>query len=67
MGRKIEVNISPDGDRISIEAIGYNGNECELKTRGLISSIGVPTITDYKQEYWNQIVEEKIDVENSNG
>ncbi|MEM4360027.1 MAG: hypothetical protein QXT45_05825 [Candidatus Bilamarchaeaceae archaeon] len=66
MKKKIEINISPDGDRITVEALDYNGNECELKVKELIRPIGIPTMIDYKQEYWNQIVEDKIDVENSN-
>lgn len=53
MKQKIEVVISPDG-AISVEAVGYEGKDCEEATRFLEQALGQVQQRQHKPEYYRQ-------------
>jgi hypothetical protein len=53
MKRTIEVKVSPQGD-ISIDAVGFQGTDCEHATRFLEEALGVVGQKVKKPEFYQQ-------------
>jgi hypothetical protein len=51
MKRTIEILVSPNGD-ISINAIGFQGADCEKATKALEEALGVVSRREKKPEYY---------------
>ena len=49
--RGLQIDIKKDGT-ISIEALGYEGNECEQISSSFEEALGVVTEKEYKPEYY---------------
>jgi hypothetical protein len=51
MARSIEVTVSPSGD-IAINAVGFQGADCEKATKALEEALGVASNRVKKPEYY---------------
>lgn len=49
----LQIDIKKDGS-ISIEALGYEGNECESISAAFEEALGTVTNKEYKPEYYAQ-------------
>ena len=53
--KTIEIIITPTGD-VSIDAVGFKGNDCEQATKFLKQALGKTTRNVNKPEYYQQVI-----------
>ena len=53
--KTIEIIITPTGD-VSIDAVGFKGNDCEQATKFLEHALGANTRRVQKPEYHQQVI-----------
>lgn len=57
MAKELEIIINTDGT-INIDAMGYQGNQCEEVLNSIVEQMnGEVTDSNFKSEYWDQSIE----------
>jgi len=56
MSKEIEIVISPDGEEVAIDLIGFHGQGCAEITAKIAEALGEVKKSDNKCEFWEQEV-----------
>lgn len=60
MSKELVITISPDGENVKIDKIGFSGSECTGKADDIIKALGTLSATELKNDYYR---EEEVHVE----